>query len=137
MATLGLMIVLGAGDAISAPKPPPKPKPPTPTAPQGDFAGGTKEQDLSKPPEEKAKAFTAVATELAGNGFVCVEKDGSRIKHTFDANIVVLQGAKPSKTSDILAGDTVTGTRKWVSDTEYTVVRITRFVHKPAPKPEK
>lgn len=110
----------------------PKPKPSS-----GEFAPGTKEQDLTAPPAEKPKAFTVTADELSESGFVNVGKDGARTIHTLAKEVVILQGQKRMQFSDLKAGDKVTGLRKKVSETEYEVTRITRFVHKPEPKPPK
>jgi hypothetical protein len=109
-----------------------KPKPPT-----GEYAPGTKEQDLTAPPAEKPKTFTVTADELTDHGFVHVAKEGTRTTHTMAKDAIVLQGQRRMKFSDLKAGDTVTGLRKKVGETEYEITRITRFVHKPEPKPAK
>jgi hypothetical protein len=105
----------------------------TPAAPKGEFAPGTKEQDLNAGtlPPAKAKAFTATADEVTTTGFVSVAKNGTRDVHTLAKDAAVLQGAKLASFSDIKAGDTVTGLRA-LTETGYTVTKITKFVSKPA-----
>jgi hypothetical protein len=86
---------------------------------------------------EKPKPFTAPATEVTATGFVSVDKDGKRLTHTVTKDTQVLQGARRAEFSDIKTGDTITGLRKAISDTEFELVRITRFVTpKPAPAPK-
>lgn len=114
--------------------------PPKPAPPKGEYAPPKKEQDLSKPPEpapEKPKAFTTIADEISETGFVSIGKDGARITHTLSKDTVVLQAGKPAKFADIKAGATVTGLRTRTSDTEYAIVRVTRFVPKPVKPPAK
>jgi hypothetical protein len=108
-----------------------------PGPPKGEYAPGTKEQDPTAPPVEKPKTFTLTADELIENGFVNVGKDGARTIHKLAKDALVLQGQRRMKFSDLKPSDTVTGLRKKISETDYEIVRITRFVHKPAPKPPK
>jgi hypothetical protein len=112
---------------------------PKPSPSKGTFAPATKEQDLTVPPPEKPKAFTATATEVNASGFVTVEKDGTRTTHNVTKDTEVLQGRKPAQFADIKVGDIVTGQRKRVTETEYELVKITKFVTKHAPpaKPAK
>jgi hypothetical protein len=129
----GVFILLFTG-CLAALAAKPKPAAPSkPAAPAGNWGAGTKEQDLSKPAEvvEKPKAFTVTATEMSGSSFMSTEK-GARVTNTMNSETVIQQGAKPAKASDLQEGDVITGTRKQVSDTEYAVVKITKFVHKKA-----
>ena len=122
-----LILVVGFSHFASA-------QPPKPAAPTGEFAGGKKETDFSAPPTEpveKPKAFTATADEINAGGFVTVAKDGQRVTNKTTPTTEILQGRQPAKISDLLPADVVTGTRRRITDTEYELVKITRFVHKP------
>ncbi len=111
--------------------------PPKPAPPKGEYAPPAKEQDLSKPAEpapEKPKAFTLTADEITKSGFVSVGKDGARVTHTITKDTLVLQAGKPAKFADIKPGATVTGLRTRTTDTDYVIIRVTRFIPKPPPK---
>src|SRR5262245_27893687 len=106
----------------------PKPTTRKPSTPAGEFAPATKETDISAPPVEKAKAFTITADEVSEAGFVSVGKDGKRITCKVTKDTAVAQGKAAAKFSDIKAGDVVTGTRRQVTETEYELVKVTKFV---------
>jgi len=55
------------------------------------------------------------------------KSDGAEIKHVLTDSTVIMNGETPAKLSDIKAGDSVGGTRLKKSDTEYEVVKITKF----------
>jgi hypothetical protein len=59
--------------------------------------------------------------------FTHVNADGKRVKFVVTATTTIQQGDAPAKFEDIKVGDTVSGSRVKVSDTEYTVVKITKF----------
>ncbi len=61
------------------------------------------------------------------------KKDGTAVKHVMTDTTEVMNAGAPAKLADIKIGDYVSGSRKKVSDTEYTVVKITKF----GPKAEK
>jgi hypothetical protein len=59
--------------------------------------------------------------------FSLKRKDGVLIKHVVPAEAEVKQGPVAAKLEDIKIGDYVSGSRRKVSETEYTVVKITKF----------
>jgi hypothetical protein len=77
--------------------------------------------------------------DAANKTFTHVNADGKQVKFVLTPTTVIQQGEAAAKFTDIKVGDTISGSRIKVSDTEYTVVRITKFgvvVKKPKqPKP--
>jgi hypothetical protein len=53
--------------------------------------------------------------------------DGAEVKHVVTDTTEIKNGDAAAKFSDIKAGDTVSGLRLKKSDTEYEVVKITKF----------
>lgn len=68
-----------------------------------------------------------------GKTFTTTRKDGVAVKHIITETTEVMNAGVPAKLADIKVSDYVSGSRKKVSDTEYTVVKITKF----GPKAEK
>ena len=68
--------------------------------------------------------------------FTHTTQKGKKVTEIITASTVIMQGDKPAKFSDIKPGDTVSGTHLKKSDTEYEIVKITKF-GPPAPKSEK
>jgi len=77
----------------------------------------------------------ADAIDAAGKNFTMKRKDGVEVKHVITDATAIKNGEADAKFEDIKVGDYVAGLRKKVSDTEYTVVKITKFGAK-APKKE-
>ena len=65
--------------------------------------------------------------DAAQKTFTHVTAAGKRVKHIVTATTPIQQGETTAKFEDIKVGDTVSGSRVKVSDTEYTVVKITKF----------
>lgn len=97
--------------------------------------------DTAKPAAEKvtgeAKSIPmysrADAIDVKGKTFTMTKKDGVAVKHVITDTTEIKNGEAAAKLSDIKVGEYVSGLRKKVSDTEYTVVKITKF----GPKEEK
>lgn len=87
------------------------------------------------PAAPKAMPLFARVSEIdaAGNTFTTVKKDGTKVKFVVTASTEIKQGEKSAKFVDIKVGDDVSGLRLKRSDTEYEVVKITKF----APHQEK
>ena len=130
------------------------------TLPAASFAAEKKDKpaaekaaDTGKKPAEKAPATSpeAAAEKVVGEGkslpmnsradsidaaaktFSMKRKDGVEVKHVVTETTEIKNGAAAAKFEDIKVGDYVAGLRKKKSDTEYEVVKITKF----APKAEK
>jgi hypothetical protein len=75
----------------------------------------------------------ADAIDLKAKTFTTTKKDGTAVKHVINDATEIKNGEAAAKLEDIKVGEYVSGLRKKVSDTEYTVVKITKF----GPKAEK
>jgi hypothetical protein len=75
--------------------------------------------------DTKAKTFTTKR-----------KRDGAEIKHVVAATTEIKNGEAAAKFEDIKVGDYVSGTRNKKSDTEYEIVKITKF-GEATPKKEK
>lgn len=69
----------------------------------------------------------ADAIDAKAKTFTTNRKDGTAVKHVVSDTTEIKNGEAAASLSDIKVGDYVSGTRKKVSDTEYTVVKITKF----------
>jgi hypothetical protein len=113
-----------------------------------DKPAAEKPADAAKKPAEAAKPapekVTGDAKSLPMNSradlidakaktFTMKRKDGVEVKHVLTDTTEIKNGESAAKMEDIKVGDYVSGLRKKVSDTEYTVVKVTKF----GPKPEK
>lgn len=65
--------------------------------------------------------------DAAGNNFTTVKKDGTKVKFVVTASTEIKQGDQAAKFAEIKVGDEVSGLRIKRSDTEYEVVKITKF----------
>ena len=65
---------------------------------------------------------------------VTKRRDGVEVKNVLTPSTDIKQGSAVARLEDIKVGDYVSGSRKKVSETEYTVVKITKFGPKAAPK---
>ncbi len=91
-----------------------------------------------KPAEPKAAKpmamYSEVATiDAAGKSFTHKNKDGKEVKFVITDKTEIKNGADAAKFEDIKVGDYVSGSRLKKSETEYEVVKITKF----GPKTEK
>ena len=68
--------------------------------------------------------------------FTNKKKDGTEVKHVITDKTEIKNGEAPAKLSDIKVGEYVSGLRLKKSDTEYEVVKISKF-GPPAPKKPK
>jgi hypothetical protein len=59
--------------------------------------------------------------------FTYNKKDGTAVKHVITATTEIKNGEAPAKLEDIKVGEYISGLRKKRSDTEYEVVKITKF----------
>ena len=75
----------------------------------------------------------ADAIDAAAKTFTMKTKDGREIKHSLSDKTEIKNGDAAAKLEDVKEGDWVSGTRIKKGDTEYEVVKITKF----GPKPEK
>ena len=78
------------------------------------------------------------AIDAAGKTFTHRNKDGKVVKFVLTDKTEIKNVDKPATLGDIKVGDTVSGSRIKKSDTEYQVVKITKFgvVTPKAKKPE-
>jgi hypothetical protein len=74
--------------------------------------------------------------DVATKSYTHTTQKGTKVTNTLTATSVVMQGDKPAQFSDIKVGDYVSGTHLKKSDTEYEIVKITKFGPE-APKVEK
>lgn len=65
--------------------------------------------------------------DTAGKSFTMKRKDGVEVKHVVPVGTDIKQKQVAAKFEDIKVGDYVSGLRRKVSVTEYTVVKITKF----------
>ena len=65
--------------------------------------------------------------DAAGKTFTLKRKDGVAVKHVVTDATEIKQGDAAAKFEDIKVGDVVAGLRNKKSDTEYEVVKITKF----------
>ena len=70
--------------------------------------------------------------DAAGKTFTHKNADGKEVKFTVTAATEIKQGEAAAKFEDIKVGDFVNGLRNKKSDTEYEVVKITKFGPAPA-----
>lgn len=59
--------------------------------------------------------------------FITKRKDGVEVKNVLTDTTEIKQGSAAAKLEDINVGDYVCGSRRKVSPTEYTVIKITKF----------
>lgn len=82
-------------------------------------------------PEKAVKAYpmhVKVDTiDAATKSFTHTTKKGTKVSNRLTATSVVMQGDKPANFSDIKVGDYVSGTHLKKSDTDYEIVKITKF----------
>jgi hypothetical protein len=103
------LVIPGSGFAAEKEK---QATPPAPTAGEGTLMG----------------LYTKVdSIDAASNTFTHKNKDGKVVKFVVPVGTLIKNGDKPAAFADIKVGDTVSGMRIKKSDTEYQVVKITKF----------
>jgi hypothetical protein len=81
--------------------------------------------------------YTEVSSiETAGKSFTHKNKDGKEVKFVVTDTTEIKNAGAAAKLEDIKVGDSVSGLRKKVSETEYTVLKITKFGPKAPPSAE-
>ncbi len=118
---------LSAGSFAAEPK--------TKTAADAAKKAGDKTAEAAKSAAEKvtgeAKTIPMYARadviDAKGKSFTTTRKDGVSIKHVLTDATEIKNGEAAAKLADIKVGEYVSGSRKKVSETEYTVVKITKF----------
>ena len=75
----------------------------------------------------------ADAIDTKAKTFTMKKKDGVEVKHVITSTTTIMNGEATAKLEDIKVGEFVSGLRKKKSETEYEVVKITKF----GPAPEK
>jgi hypothetical protein len=114
-----------------------------------------KSAESAKKPAEKPAASSAEApAKVVGEGkaipmhvradaidakaktFTMKKKDGTEVKHVLTDATTIMNGTATAKLEDIKAGEFVSGLRKKKSETEYEVVKITKFGPAPEKKPK-
>lgn len=109
-------------------------------------AAGAKKPAAAGAPAAPAKKAPAKAIPMyvradsidaAGKSFTMKTKEGKEIKHMLSETTEIKNGEAAAKLEDIKEGDWVSGSRMKKSDTEYDVVKITKFGPKPEAKDAK
>ena len=102
-------------------------------APAAAPAADAKKPDAA-PAKEEPKAAKPLpmhsrvdAIDAAGKTFTNKRKDGVEVKHVVPATAEIKNGEAAAKFEDIKVGDYVSGLRLKKSETEYEVVKITKF----------
>jgi uncharacterized cupredoxin-like copper-binding protein len=134
--TLGITLAFGSHSAFAQAK----------KKAAAPAAEATKVADAEKAKVAKPLPMYSRADEIdaAGKTFTQVNKDGKKVKHVVTDKTVIKNGDKEAKFEDIKVGDTVSGLRLKTNDTEWEVVKITKFgapaakksAAKPAAKPD-
>jgi len=106
----------------------------------------TTEKPAATPKEAPAKVagegkaipmhVRADAIDTAAKTFTTKRKDGVEVKHAITESTTIMNGESPAKFEDIKVGEYVSGLHKKKSDTEYEVVKITKFGAAPEKKPK-
>ena len=78
----------------------------------------------------------ADAIDTKAKTFTMKRKDGVELKHLVTDSTTIMNEEAPAKFEDIKVGEYVSGLRKKHSDTEYEVVKITKFGAAPEKKPK-
>jgi len=97
--------------------------------PSGSFAADATPAAATPAAAPKTLPFhIQVATiDAAGKSFTHKNKDGKEVKLTLTDKTEIKNGAADAKFEDIKVGDFVSGLRIKKSDTEYDIVKITKF----------
>ena len=131
--TLSIALALGSQSAFAQAK-----KKPAAPAEGAKPAEAAKVTDAAKPKADKPLPMYSRADEIdaAGKTFTQVNKDGKKSKHVVGDKTEIKNGEAAAKFEDIKVGDYVSGLRMKKSDTEYEVVKITKFGPKAAKAPD-
>ncbi|MEI9898232.1 MAG: hypothetical protein WDN28_31345 [Chthoniobacter sp.] len=116
--------------------------------PAGAYAAKKETKPAATPATTPAPAATPAAAkpiplysevttiDTAGKSFTHKNKDGKEVKFVLTDKTEVKNGKAEAKFEDIKAGDWVSGLRLKKSDTEYEVLKITKFGPKTEKKPD-
>ena len=120
--TLSVALALGSQSAFAQAKK-------KPAAPEAPVADATKAVDTAKGKIAKPLPMhTQVDTiDAAGKSFTHKNKTGVVVKNVITATSEIKNGDKAATFADIKVGDWVSGLHLKKSDTEYEVVKITKF----------
>jgi hypothetical protein len=77
----------------------------------------------------------ADAIDAKAKTFTMKKKDGTEVKHVLTDSTTIMNGEAKAKLEDVKVGEYVSGLRKKKSETEYEVVKITKFGPAPEKKP--
>jgi hypothetical protein len=121
--TLGIALALGSQPALA------QAKKKTTAAPATPAADATKAADTAKAKTDKPLPMHSRADSIDATAktFTHKTKDGKEVKHVVTAKTEIKNGEKDATFADIKVGDYVSGLRHKKSDTEYEVVKITKF----------
>ena len=127
--TLSIALALGSQSAFAQAK-----KKPAVPAEGTKPAEAAKPADAAKPKTDKPLPMYVRADEIDASGktFTQVAKDGKKAKHTVTATTEIKNGEASATLADIKVGDYVSGLRKKTGETDYEVVKITKFGPKAA-----
>lgn len=67
------------------------------------------------------------AIDAAAKTFSYTTKAGKKVVNKVTGNTTIMQGDKPAQFSDVKVGDTISGSHKKISATEYEIIKITKF----------
>jgi hypothetical protein len=116
--------------------------------PDSSFAAKAKPAASPAPPPAATPAATPAVSkpipmysevsvlDAAGKSWTHKNKDGKEVKFVLTATTEVKQNGVAAKFEDIKVGDWVSGLRLKKSDTEYEVIKITKFGAKVEKNPE-
>jgi hypothetical protein len=100
-------------------------------------AAATPAPEAPKPHKPQPMYSHVDAIDAAGKNFTSKRKDGVEVKHVVTATTEIKNGEAAAKLDDIKIGDYVSGLRLKKSETEYEVIKITKFGPKIVKKPAK
>ena len=111
-------------------------------APKKVPAAATTDAPATAPAVTPAKASRTMpmhvkvdTIDAAAKSFTHTTKKGTKVTNRLTAASIVMQGDKPANFSDLKVGDYVSGSHLKKSDTDYEIVKITKFGPE-APKTE-
>ena len=100
-------------------------------------AAATPAPEAPKPHKPQPMYSHVDAIDAAGKNFTSKRKDGVEVKHVLTATTEIKNGEAAAKLDDVKIGDYVSGLRLKKSETEYEVIKITKFGPKAEKKPAK
>jgi len=121
--TLSIALTLGSQPAFA------QAKKKTAAPAEAPAAEAPKAAEAAKPKSNKPLPFHSVVDSIDASAktFTHKNKDGKEVKFVVTAKTEIKNGDKDATFADIKVGDDVHGNRMKTSDTEYQVVKITKF----------